>query len=145
MDPVKNSTLSRAMAPVFLLTAGSSLYYLLEVLARGWSHWTMAVCGGLCLLLIYYMNRRLTRLPLLLRAASGALIITAVELAAGCFLNLGLGLAIWDYSGRAAHLWGQICLYASARWFLLCIPVCAGCGFVERHVFGDRINTRSRP
>lgn len=136
MYSTKDSTLSRAMAPVFFLTAGSSLYYLLEVLMRGWSHWTMAVCGGLCLLLIYYMNRRLTKVPLLLRAVVGALIITAVELAAGCLLNIGLGLDIWDYSGHVAHLWGQICLYASVRWFLLCIPVCAGCGWMERHVFG---------
>ncbi len=135
MHRTEKLTVSRLAAPVFLLTAGSSLYYLLEVLLRGFSHWTMAVCGGLCLLAIYYMNSRLIEFPLLLRASLAAAIITVVELAAGCLLNLGLGLNIWDYSGRAAHLWGQICLYASARWFLLSIPVCAGCGWMERHVF----------
>ena len=127
---------SRFVAPVFLLSAGGSLYYLLEILLRGFSHWTMAVCGGLCLLFIYYMNSRLAQSSLLLRAALAALIITAVELAAGCLLNLGLGLSIWDYSSHRFHLWGQISLYASARWILLCIPVCLGCGWVERHVFG---------
>ncbi len=136
MRRTEDLTVSRLTAPVFLLAAGSSLYYLLEVLMRGFSHWTMAVCGGLCLLFIYYMNRRMIKVSLLLRTVLGAAIITAVELAAGCLLNLGLGLDIWDYSGHAAHLWGQICLYASARWFLLCIPVCAGCGWLERHVFG---------
>ncbi len=135
MTHENTSAPARFAAPVFLLSAGSSLYYLLEVLLRGFSHWTMAVCGGLCLLLIYYMNRRLTSEPLIFRALLGALIITAVELVAGCILNLWLGMAIWDYSVHSAHLWGQISLYASARWVLLCIPVSAGCGWVERHVF----------
>lgn len=131
----KNTSAAHVATPIFLLSAGSSLYYLLEVLLRGFSHWTMAVCGGLCLLPIYYMNRRLASEPLIFRALLGALIITAVELVAGCILNLRLGMAIWDYSAHSAHLWGQISLYASARWVLLCIPVCAGCGWVERHVF----------
>ena len=135
MTHENTASTARAAAPVFLLSAGGSLYYLLEVLLRGFSHWTMAVCGGICLVLIYYMNRHLSATPLIVRAVLGALIITAVELLAGCILNLWLGLAIWDYSAYSAHLWGQICLYASARWILLCIPVCAGCGWVERHVF----------
>ena len=131
----ENAIVIRFAAPVFLLAAGSSLYYLLEILVRGWSHWTMAVCGGLCLLFIYYMNSSLAGAPLLLRAVLAAVIITAVELAAGCLLNLGLGLSIWDYSSHRFHLWGQISLYASARWVLLSIPVCAGCGWLESHVF----------
>lgn len=135
MSHPESPTVSRIAAPVFLLAAGSSLYYLLEILMRGWSHWTMAVCGGLCLLFIYYMNRSLAEIPLILRAVLAATIITAVELAAGCLLNRGLGLGIWDYSGHAVHLWGQISLYASARWFLLSIPVCAGCGWLRQYVF----------
>ena len=127
---------SRACAPVCLTAAGGSLYYLLEILLRGFSHWTMAVCGGICLASIYYLDRALRESPLLLRAALGAAVITVVELAAGCLLNLHLGLAIWDYSLHRHHLWGQISIYASARWFLLCIPVCAGCGLLEKYVFG---------
>ena len=135
MHRTKKIAVSHLAAPVFLLSAGSSLYYSLEILWRGFSHWSMAVCGGLCLLLIYYMNRRLSSAFLLFRAASGAVIITVVELAAGCLFNLGLGLDIWDYSTHTLHLWGQISPYASARWFLLSIPVCWGCGWMERHVF----------
>ena len=130
--------ISRVVTPICLLTAGSSLYYLLEVLVRGWSHWSMAVCGGLCLLCIYDMNRRLSRAPLLFRALLGAGIITAVELMAGCLLNVWLGLNIWDYSGHTAHLWGQISLYASVRWFFLCLPVCGVCGLMKRYVFEYR-------
>ncbi len=125
----------RLTTPAFLLAAGSSLYYLLEYLLRGWSHWTMAVCGGICLLAIYYMNVRLADTPLLWRAAVGALIITAVELAAGYLLNIRLHLHIWDYSQHAGHFLGQISPYASVRWFLLCIPVSWGCRLLDRFVF----------
>ena len=127
--------LSPLLAPLFLLVAGGTLYYLLEVAVRGWSHWSMAICGGFCLLGIYYMNRALDDTPLLLRAALGALLITAVELAAGCIVNLALGWRVWDYSMHPPHLWGQICLYASARWVILCIPVCLGCTALRRFVF----------
>ena len=135
MHHEKTPSAAPVATPICLLSAGGSLYYLLEVLLRGFSHWSMAVCGGVCLLLIYYANSRLASEPLAFRALAGSLIITAVELVAGCILNLWLGMAIWDYSSYSAHLWGQICLYASARWVLLCIPVCVGCGWVERHVF----------
>ncbi len=127
--------LSALLAPLFLLVAGGTLYYLLEVTVRGWSHWSMAICGGICLLGIYYMNRALDDTPLLLRAALGALLITAVELAAGCIVNLTLGWRVWDYSMHPPHLWGQICLYASARWVILCVPVCLGCTALRRFVF----------
>ncbi len=124
-----------SVTPIFLLAAGGSLYYLLEYILRGWSHWTMAVCGGICLFCIFYANHFLAGTPLLLRAAVAALIITVVELLAGCLLNRGLGLQIWDYSHHTGNLAGQISLYASARWFILCIPVCAGCGLLEKYVF----------
>ena len=131
--------IARITAPVCLLAMGGTLYYLLEILMRGWSHWTMAVCGGLCLLFIYYVNCRFTHLSLLLRAILSTVIITAVELTAGCLLNIGLGLAIWNYSQHRFNLLGQISLYASARWLLLSIPVCIGCRWVERHVFDPNV------
>ena len=126
---------SARLAPLFLVTAGGTLYYCLEVTVRGWSHWSMAVCGGICLFGIYYMNRALEDFPLLLRAVLGALLITAVELAAGGVVNLALGWQVWDYSAHPFHLWGQICLYASLRWVILCIPVCLGCSALRRYVF----------
>ena len=44
-------------AAVFL--TGAAGYSLLEVIWRGYTHWTMSVTGGICLLLIYFMNRSL--------------------------------------------------------------------------------------
>lgn len=103
---------------------GALLYYGIELAVRGWSHWTMAICGGLCLMGIYHVNRLLRRHSILLRALCGALIITAVEFVAGCILNLWLGLNIWNYGIHTLNLLGQICPYMSFFWFLLSIPAC---------------------
>lgn len=34
---------------VFLIAAGGSTYYLIEIWFRGFSHWTMFVLGGSCI------------------------------------------------------------------------------------------------
>ena len=115
----------------FLFLLGATGYFGIELLFRGFSHWSMALCGGLCLCLIYAVNYKLNRTPLLIRALLGSLIITAVELASGCLLNLYLGWHIWDYSNYAIHLWGQITPTFSGLWFLLCIPVCLFCSLAD--------------
>lgn len=128
-------------ASLILFSVGAAGYYSLEVAFRGYSHWSMAICGGLCVWLIFFMNRRLFHRPLLLRALVGALIITAVELIAGCILNLYLGWGIWNYSRLPLNLWGQITPVFSAVWFLLCIPVCIACTLVDSRL-SRRLQTK---
>lgn len=49
----------------------------------------------------------------------GCVIITALEFAAGCIVNLWLGLDVWDYSQKPLNLLGQISLGSSAAWYFL--------------------------
>ena len=42
------------LLPVFAL--GSILYGLTEILWRGWTHWTMLLCGGICFTLMYLVS-----------------------------------------------------------------------------------------
>lgn len=114
---------------------GGVTYYGVETIARGWSHWSMAVCGAICFAFLYRLNERYPRTPLPLRALIGALFITSTELIAGCLLNLGMGLAIWDYSGLPYQFLGQICLPYSILWFLLCFPTAIVCRSIRRRVF----------
>ena len=116
-----------ALRNAVLLAVGGGGYYLAEVLYRGYSHWSMAVCGGVCLLSIYHMNKRMSEQGLLLRALAGAGLITAVELTCGSIVNLALDMNVWDYSHMPFNLLGQICLPFSLLWFAVCIPVCALC------------------
>lgn len=119
----------------FLLLTGGILYFALETVCRGRSHISMAICGGICLWLIYRVNERFSRLLLPLRALIGAGIITAVEFVTGCVVNLWLGLGVWDYSNQPFQFLGQICVPFFVLWFLLSVPVCWLCALIRRFVF----------
>lgn len=111
------------MEKLSLFCIGALGYGGIEYLYRGHTHWTMLVAGGLCLVGLHALNQRLFRLPLLVRAAAGAGLITAVELAFGLIFNRGLHMQVWDYSTQWGNLLGQICPLYSFFWFLLCIPI----------------------
>ena len=102
---------------------GGMSYVLLELLWRGWSHPSMFVLGGLCFVLLGLLNEGARpELPMLVQALFGACVITALELATGLVVNVGLGLDVWDYSRLPWNFLGQICL----PYFLLWIPLSAG-------------------
>lgn len=107
----------------FLMLVGGSIYYNMEIIHRGYSHWTMAVVGGICFMLMglvsEYNRRKLSFLGLM---GISAMIITIVEFIAGVILNLWLQLNIWDYSELPFNLLGQICLPFTVLWFLLSFP-----------------------
>ena len=52
----------------------------------------------------------------MLQAVIGTVVITVAEFFAGLVLNIGLGLAVWDYSHLPFHLLGQICLGFTLAW-----------------------------
>lgn len=105
---------------------GFFLYSMLEIAFRGYTHWTMALTGGIVLTVLYDMEQRL-HAHFLLRALLGALFITAIEFTVGVADNILMGWQVWDYSDTPMNLLGQICLPFSALWFLLCIPAGAFC------------------
>ncbi len=113
------------LAVIFAI--GAAGYSLLEILWRGYTHWTMALTGGVCLAAIYALEKRLRRCELWLKCAVGTSVITAAEFLVGCVVNRGLGWAVWDYSGRRGNLLGQICPLFCLIWFALCtalFPLC---------------------
>ena len=64
---------------VFLL--GGAAYGMMEILFRGYTHWTMVLTGGACILTLYLLLGWLSSLPLVLGALAGAVIVTAYEFA----------------------------------------------------------------
>ena len=89
-----------------LFAAGGAGYVGLELLWRGRSHSSMFLAGGCCFLLLGMLDRA-KRLPLLLRGAAGAGIVTAVELVAGLLVNRDY--TVWDYRQMPLNFLGQIC------------------------------------
>ena len=115
-----------------LLGVGGAAYYSLEVLCRGYSHWSMALCGGVCLDGIFHLNRAMKEKPILLRATLCGGLITAVELVCGCLVNLTAHLGVWDYSHLPFNFLGQICLPFTLLWIALSLPVCAALSRLDR-------------
>ena len=108
---------------IIIFILGGFGYCILEILWRGYTHWTMFVLGGLCLYALTATFNRLQRVHLALKAIIGGGIITVAEFLTGCIVNLYLGWRVWDYSAAPYNLLGQICLPYSILWMLLCIPV----------------------
>lgn len=110
------------MKKILILWAALGVMYVaLETLFRGYSHPSMLVVGGLCGVLVGSINQhpRFYRAPIILQSAIGALAVLAVEFAAGCILNLWLGLDVWDYSGQPGNILGQICPQFGLLWFFI--------------------------
>lgn len=112
---------------------GAVAYSLIEIIWRGYTHWTMTVTGGFCMVMLMLIST--LALPLPLKWLIGALSITAVEFAVGCVVNLALGWGVWDYSDLPLNLLGQISLPFTLVWFLMSIPGIALCRLLDRSLY----------
>ena len=106
---------------ILVFVFGGMAYGMIEILFRGYTHWTMVLTGGACVLTIYILSGWLMETPLILGALACAFIITTYELCVGLLVNLRLGWAVWDYSDMPCNVLGQICPTFTGIWFLLCL------------------------
>lgn len=104
-----------------LFLIGGAAYAWLEILWRGYTHWTMFLLGGTCFVIMGLLNEY--KIPwhwcLLRQSVVSACVITIFEFIVGYILNIRLGWQVWDYSDLPFNLYGQVCLY----YFLLWIPL----------------------
>ncbi|MBQ7876645.1 MAG: hypothetical protein IJ316_05070 [Clostridia bacterium] len=117
-----------------LFTIGGTGYFLIEILWRGYSHWTMFVLGGLCFYSLFSIFPLMHDVPIIVKALTGGAIITVMEFVTGCIVNLLLDWNVWNYSDAPFNVLGQICLPYTILWSLLCIPIAYLCLFVEQHI-----------
>lgn len=104
-----------------LFIIGGNLYYLIEILWRGYSHWTMFIVGGLCFVIMGLLNeyKFSWKDSLIKQSLISAVVIIFFEFISGCIINLWLGWNVWDYSNLPFNILGQVCLY----FFFLWIPL----------------------
>ena len=104
----------------FLFGVGGTVYYLMEIIWRGYSHWSMFALSGICFVIIDFLNQAWKNIrSLIFLILLCTLIITALEFFTGLIVNLWLGLGVWDYSQMPFNLMGQICLFFSLLWMLV--------------------------
>lgn len=124
---------------MILFCIGGGLYILIELIARGRSHWSMALLGGACFLLIGLINEKLLRnLGLFWQMLLGGGIITVLELITGLLVNVQMGWDVWDYSNLPFNLWGQICLPYSLLWVVVSLGAILLDDWLRRKLFGER-------
>ena len=112
---------------------GAIGYAMLEIIFRGFTHWSMFLAGGICFTFIYVLAAG--RLNGIYLWAICAICITAVEFIVGVIVNLWLQLNVWDYSHWRFNIMGQICLLFSALWFALSIPATYISRLLRKQVF----------
>ena len=115
----------------FSFLMGYFCYSLIEIVMRGYTHWTMSLTGGLVLTVLYAMNSRRT-MTLIGSCLAGSLLITAIEFTVGFFDNIIMRWNVWDYSDMPLNFLGQVCIPFSCFWFFLCIPARSLCGLIHK-------------
>lgn len=121
----KNHIINNNIMEILVFFTGAAGYSLIEYLFRGYTHWTMTLTGGACLLTFYCYLKVRRDASMLAKAAAGALIITVFEFFVGIVVNMWYGWDVWDYSGKMLNILGQVCPEYSLAWFLICFTVLA--------------------
>lgn len=124
---------------IFLSIIGGGIYYSVEVLWRGYSHWTMFILGGLCFVTVGLINNIISwNMKFELQCLIGSIIITLLELITGIIVNIILKWNIWDYSDLLFNIMGQICLPFSLIWFVLSGLIIVLDDFIRYKFFNER-------
>lgn len=105
---------------IILWFIGGLIYVGIELIWRGYSHWTMFLLGGICFVCLGRINEVIPWcMPLWQQVLIGVAIITGLEFLTGCIVNLWLGWNVWDYSNQPFNVLGQICV----PYIMLWIPI----------------------
>ncbi len=123
---------------LFLFLIGGFIYSIIEILWRGYSHWTMVILGGICFVSIGCLNEFINwYTPLWKQALSGMVIITLLEFITGCIVNLLLKWDVWDYSDVPLNFMGQICVPFMFIWFFLSVAAIILDDYLRYWLFGE--------
>lgn len=117
-------------------SVGGIAYGLIEVVFRGYTHWTMILLGGIVLVLLNMVNK--SRISMWIKCVLGATVITSLEYSAGMIVNVALGWNVWDYSDKMLNFRGQICPQFSIAWFFLSIPAYWICGKISENLSSEK-------
>lgn len=105
---------------LILFLIGGVIYYCIEVAFRGYSHLSMFILGGICLILIGLVNELFTwDMFIEIQVSIGLGVVLVLEFVTGCIVNLWLGWNVWDYSNLPLNLLGQICVPFALLWIPL--------------------------
>lgn len=123
---------------LFFLTTGGCIYYTVEILFRGFSHWTMFLLGGICFL-FFYMQGILTawKEPLWIQTFRATIFVVSMEFITGIIVNKYLNMNVWNYEDMPFHVFGQICLPFAVIFSGLCVMGIIMSGYMGHWFYGE--------
>ena len=86
---------------LFLGTLGGTLYYSFEMIFRGFSHWSMFLLGGICL--VFFAQQGIWTgwsAPLWKQVIWCTVFVTSCEFITGIFVNKIMHWNVWDYTDQ---------------------------------------------
>ncbi len=108
----------------------------IEMLWRGYSHWSMFILGGVCFSIIGLLNEKcMEKIPVILQMMIGAVVITALEFVTGYILNIKLHMNVWSYSDMPFNIMGQVCLPYMVLWFFMSLACIFMDDFLRQRLF----------
>ena len=117
--------MSKAKVKFILFSIGAVGYGLMEIIWRGYTHWSMLTAGGICFVSFSNICDKMKNSCIWFKALAGGAFITAIEFIYGIIFNIILKKDVWNYSKLPLNIGGQICLLYSFIWTVLstiCVP-----------------------
>lgn len=112
---------------------GGIAYGMVEIMFRGYTHWTMILTGGIVMVLINLINQT-ENVNIFIKCLLGATVITSLEFCVGMTVNNLLGWGIWDYADKPFNIYGQVCPQFCLAWFALCFPAFSLSSFIGKRL-----------
>lgn len=123
---------------LFFWALGGAVYYSFEVMFRGFSHWSMFILGGICLLFFYLQGKvSKWREPLWKQTLRCIIFVTSMEFITGIIINKWLHYGVWDYSDQPLQLFGQICVPFTVIFSGLCVLGILLSGYIAYYLYGE--------
>ena len=107
---------------LFMGALGGTLYYMIEIIFRGYSHWSMFFVGR-NLFYIFSHNKgygRSGEKPLWKQVLWCTAFVVSAEFITGIIVNKVMGWNVWNYYRSAVSPYGQICFPFAVLFSGLC-------------------------
>ncbi len=134
--------MSKRKCNFLIFSIGACGYGMIEVIWRGYTHWSMLCAGGFSFLGLSSISRQMKRCGRFLKAAAGSAFITGIEYIFGVVFNIILKKNVWDYSRMPFNVSGQICALYSFFWLLLSFVGVPFAGMISKRLEKGRLDVR---
>ena len=133
-----NSLFKNLIKYFVLGNIGGIVYVIIELLYRGYSHWTMFLVSAISFILIGLINEFISwDMKLWKQMLIGSAIVTVMEFVSGYIINIKLGWHVWDYNTLPFNIMGQICLPFSIIWFFISLIAIVSDDYLRYWLFGE--------